>query len=63
MPKNLYCGLDQLAFIQIKHKAHHSKPLDSSKGVLQHLLLSVPVNGYVNQVDDYKQGTVAQPTV
>ena len=58
MPKNLCHGLDQLAFTQVKHKASSGKSLDCFKCILQHLLLSVPVHGYIIQVDDYGQGTV-----
>ena len=63
MPKNLCCSLDQLAFMQIKQKASHGKLLDSFKHVLQNLLLSVPINGYVIQEDNYGQGTVIQNAV
>ena len=63
MPENLCCSLDQLALMQIKHKAGGSKSLDFFKHVLQHLLLSIPVHGYVVQVDDYGQGMVIQPTM
>ena len=52
MPENLHCGLDQLAFMQVKHKAGGGKLLDCFKHVLQHFLLSIPVHGYVVQVDD-----------
>ena len=62
MPENLRCGLDQLALMQIKHKAGGGKSLDCFKHVLGYLLLSVPVHGYVVQVDDYGQGTVDWPT-
>ena len=34
MPKNLCCSLDKLAFMQIIHKADHSKPLDRFRRVL-----------------------------
>ena len=63
MPENLRRCLDQLALMQVKHKAGGSKSLDCFKRVLQHLLLSVPIHGYVIQVDDYGQGTVVWPTV
>ena len=61
MPKNLCHSLDQLAFMQTKHKARHaSKPLDSYKRGLYHFLLSRPqYTGYVIQVDDYGQGKIA----
>ena len=62
MPENLRRSLDQLASLQVKHKASGSKSLDCFKCVLQHLLLSVPIHGYVIQVDDYGQGTVVRPT-
>ena len=60
MAENLYYSLDQLALMQVKHKAGCSKPLDGFKGVLQHLLRSVSVHGYVVQVDNYGQGVVTQ---
>ena len=62
MPNNLCCGLDQLALLQVKHKAGGGKSLDCFKCVLQHFLLSIPIHGYVIQVDDYGQGTVVWPT-
>ena len=62
MPENLRCSLDQLVFLQVKHKSSSSKSLDCFKHVLQHLLLIVPVHGYVIQVDNYGQGTVVRPT-
>ena len=62
MPENLCCSLDQLALMQVKHKAGGGKSLGCFKCVLQHLLLSVPVHGYVVQVDDNGQGTVVWPT-
>ena len=44
MPKNLCrSGLDQLALMQVKHKAGGGESLDCFKHVLQHFLLSVPV--------------------
>ena len=46
MPKNLCCSLNQLAFMQVKHKAG-AESLDHFKHVLQHFLLSIPVHGYV----------------
>ena len=49
--------------MQIKHKAGGGELLDCFKRVLQHFLLSIPVHGYVIQVDDYKQGTVIWPTM
>ena len=61
MPKNLCHGLEQLALIQVKHKAGGSELLDCFKCVLQHFLLSIPVHGYVIQVDNYGQGTVVWP--
>ena len=63
MPENLHRHLDQLALMQVKHKASGGKSLDCFKHVLQHFLLSIPVHGYVVQVDDYGQGVVVQPTV
>ena len=63
MPENLCCSLNQLAPTQIKHKAGGSKSLDCFKHVLQHLLLSIPVHGYVIQVDDYGQGMGIQPAM
>ena len=62
MPENLCCSLDQLALMQIKHKAGGGKSLGCFKRVLKYLLLSVPVHGYVIQVDNYGQGTVVRPT-
>ena len=62
MPKNLRRSLDQLAFLQVKHKASGVESLNCFKCVLQHLLLSVPVHGYVIQVDNYRQVTVIRPT-
>ena len=53
MPENLRRGLDQLALMQIKHKASGGKSLDCFKRVLEYLLLSVPVHSYVVQVDNY----------
>ena len=53
MPKNLRHSLDQLALMQVKHKASSGKSLDRFKHVLEYFLLSVPVHGYVVQVDDY----------
>ena len=61
MPKNLCRGLDQLALTQVKHKASGGELLDCFKCVLQNLLLSIPIYGYVIQVDDYGQGTVIWP--
>ena len=62
MPEKLNYSLDQLAFMQVKHKAGSGKLLDCFKRVLQHFLLSIPVHGYVVQVDNYGQGTVVWPT-
>ena len=62
MPENLCRSLDQLAFMQVKHKAGGGEMLDCFKRVLEYLLLSIPVHGYVVQVDDYRQGTVVRPT-
>ena len=62
MPKNLCRSLDQLAFSQVKHKASGGESLDCFKCVLQNLLLSVPIHGYIVQVDDYGQGTLVRPT-
>ena len=62
MPENLCRSLDQLVFSQVKHKASGGESLDCFKHVLEHLLLSVPVHGYVVQVDNYGQGTVVWPT-
>ena len=61
MPENLRHGLDQLALMQVKHKAGSGKSLDCFKRVLQYFLLSIPIYGYVIQVDDYGQGTVVRP--
>ena len=61
MPENLHHSLDQLALMQVKHKASGGKSLDRFKRVLEYLLLSVPVHGYVVQVDDYGQGTIVRP--
>ena len=61
MPENLRCKLDQLAFTQVKHTAGGGESLDCFKRVLEYLLLSVPIHGYVVQVDDYRQGTVIWP--
>ena len=61
MPENLRRSLDQLALMQVKHKAGGGESLDCFKRVLEYLLLSVPVHGYVIQVDDYGQGTVVRP--
>ena len=63
MPENLHRGLDQLALMQVKHKASGGESLDCFKHVLQHLLLSIPIHGYVIQVDDYGQGTVVRPAM
>ena len=63
MPEDLHRGLDQLALMQAKHKAGGGKSLDCFKRVLQHFLLSIPIHGYVVQVDDYGQRTVIQPTM
>ena len=63
MPENLCRSLDQLALMQIKHKAGGGESLDCFKRVLQHLLLSIPIHGFVVQVDDYGQGTVVRPTM
>ena len=60
MPESLCCGLNQLALTQLKHKASCGELLDSFKCVLYHLLLSIPIDGSVIQVDDSGQGTVAQ---
>ena len=62
MPKDLCYSLDQLALTQVKHKAGGSESLDCFKRVLQHFVLSIPVHGYVVQVDDYGQGMVVWPT-
>ena len=62
MPENLSCSLDQLALMQVKHKAGSAELLNCFKRVLKHFLLSIPVHGYVVQVDDYGQGAVVQPT-
>ena len=61
MPENLCRSLDQLAFSQVKHKAGGGGLLDCFKHVLEYLLLSVLVHGYVVQVDNYGQGTVVRP--
>ena len=61
MPENLCRSLDQLALTQVKHKAGGGESLDRFKGVLKYFLLSVPIHGYVIQVDDYGQGTVIRP--
>ena len=61
MPENLRRRLDQLTLMQVKHKASGGESLDRFKRVLEHFLLSVPVHGYVVQVDDYGQGTVIRP--
>ena len=61
MPENLRRSLDQLDFMQVKHKAGGGESLDGFKHVLEYLLLSVPIHGYVVQVDDYGQGTVVRP--
>ena len=61
MPENLHRSLDQLALTQIKHKSGRGKLPDCFKHVLQHFFLSVPIHGYVIQVDDYGQGTVVWP--
>ena len=61
MLENLHRGLDQLGSMQIEHKNGHGKPLDCFKHVLQYLVLSIPVHGFVIQVNDYGQGTVIQP--
>ena len=63
MPKNLHGSLDQLTSMQIKHKASCGELLDSFKHVILHLLLSVPVHGYVIQVDNCWQGVVARCTM
>ena len=62
MPENLRRSLDQLALMQVKHKASGGESLDRFKRVLEYFLLSVPVHGYVIQVDDYGQGMVVRPT-
>ena len=62
MPENLCRGLDQLALMQVKHKAGGGKSLDCFKRVLQNLLLSIPVHGYIIQVDNYGQGMIIRPT-
>ena len=61
MPENLPRSLDQLVFMQIKHKAGGGESLDCFKRVLEYFLLSVPVHVYVVQLDDYGQGTVIRP--
>ena len=63
MPENLRCSLDQLALMQVKHKASGGESLDCFKRVLEYFLLSVPVHGYVVQVNDYGQGTVVRPAM
>ena len=63
MPENLCHSLDQLALTQVKHKAGGGESLDCFKHVLQHFLLSIPIHGYVVQVDDYGQGTVIRSTM
>ena len=63
MPENLCHSLDQLALMQVKHKASGSESLDCFKHVLQHFLPSIPVHGYVIQVDDYGQATVVWPAM
>ena len=60
MPENLCYSLDQLDFLQTKQKTSCSKPLDGFKRVLWQLLLSIPIYGDIIQVDNYRQGTVAQ---
>ena len=62
MPENLCCSLDQLALMQIKRKAGGGELLDCFKRVFEYLLLSVPIHGYVIQVDNYGQRTVVRPT-
>ena len=49
--------------MQVKHKASSGESLDRFKRVLEYLLLSIPVHGYVIQVDDYGQRTVVRPTM
>ena len=61
MPKNLCRSLDQLALTQVRHKSGGGESLDCFKRVLEYLLLSVPIHGYVVQVDDYRQRTVVRP--
>ena len=61
MPENLRRRVDQLALMQVKHKAGSGESLDCFKCVLEYFLLSVPIHGYVIQVDNYGQGTVVRP--
>ena len=61
MPENLCRSLDQLALMQVKHKAGGGESLVRFKRVLEYFLLSVPKHGYVVQVDDYGQGMVVRP--
>ena len=60
MPKNLCHSLDKLALMQIKHKAGCGELLDSFKRILYHILLIVPVYGYVVQVNDCGQRTITR---
>ena len=63
MPEDLHRSLDQLALTQVKHKAGSGELLDCFKRVLQHFLLSIPIQGYIVQVDDQGQGTVVWPAM
>ena len=49
--------------MQIKYKPSYIQPLDGFKGVLQKLLLSVSIYGYIIQVYDYGQGIDAKHAV
>ena len=47
--------------MQVKHKASRGESVACFKRVLQHFLLSIPVHGYVIQVDNYWQGMGIRP--
>ena len=59
VPKDLHCGLDQLALIQTKHKASQCYMLDSFECVDQHLLLGIPIHSYFIKIYSYGQRAAA----
>ncbi len=59
MSKHLRRTLHQLALRQVDHEARGGQPPHGFQGVLQHLLLRIPVNCDVVQIDDHWQFAAA----
>ena len=64
MPENLHRGLDQLALMQVKHKASGGESLDLLQACPPALPSEYPHTWLCHvQVDDYGQGMIVWPTV